>query len=138
MQIANGSDEHALVLEDDAVIIDHMILRTQIENLPYDIDIGYLHSGCGFTLENYYGIVPRRGEIWVKTPKRLSRTMCTYILSRSAAKRILEIVFPISWAIDHEINYLQNILNLNVYWTTEHGLAEGSSDSSNTYKSLCR
>jgi GR25 family glycosyltransferase involved in LPS biosynthesis len=82
--------------------------------------------------------VPQRGELWVKTPMRLSRTMCTYVLSRSAAKRILEIVFPISWAIDYEINYLQNILHLNVYWTTEHGLSEGSADGSDTYKSLVR
>jgi GR25 family glycosyltransferase involved in LPS biosynthesis len=137
-QIAEGEHEHALVLEDDAVITNQQVLRNQIENLPTDIDIGYLHAGCGFTLEKYYGIIPRRGELWVKTPERLSRTMCTYILSRSAAKRILEIVFPISWAIDHEINYLQNILHLNVYWTNEHGLSEGSSDSSNTYKSLFR
>ena len=137
-QIADGDHEYALVLEDDAVITNQQILRSQLENLPSDIDIGYLHAGCGYTLEKYYGIIPHRDEIWVKTPRRLSRTMCTYVLSRSAAKRILEIVFPISWAIDHEINYLQNILHLNVYWTTEHGLAEGSADGSNAYKSLVR
>lgn len=136
--IANGDDNFALVLEDDAVVTHPRVLGSQLKNLPSDIDIGYLHSGCGFTVENFYGISPRPDEIWVKTPGRLSRTMCSYVLSRTAAKRMLDIVFPVSWAVDHEVNFIQNVLQLNVYWTTEHGLAEGSANGSNKYRSLVR
>jgi GR25 family glycosyltransferase involved in LPS biosynthesis len=133
--IAEGNDEYGLILEDDTVLLENSyeILKKQLENIPTDLDIGYLHSGCNYTVQNYYGITPEPDDIWIKTPKRLSRTMCTYILSKNAAQRLMKVVFPISFNIDHEINFLQSVLNFNVYWTVEHALAEGS--LINTYKS---
>lgn len=136
--IASGDDEFALVIEDDAVITDNQLLRKQLANIPADLDIGYLHAGCGYTLENYYGIKPTQDAEWMKTPERQSRTMCSYVLSRTAARRILEMVFPISWAIDHEINYIQNALGLNVYWSTKHAIVEGSAEGAMKYRSLVR
>jgi len=134
--IAEGNEEYGLILEDDTVLLENSyeILKKQLENIPKDLDIGYLHSGCNFTVQNYYGITPEPDDIWIKTPKRLSRTMCTYILSKNAAQRLIKVVYPISFNIDHEINFLQSVLNFNVYWTVEHAFAEGS--LINTYKSF--
>lgn len=139
-KVASGNSKYALILEDDAYITDDQILFAQLQNIPIDLDIGYLHAGCGFTLQNYYGIVitPENSCEWVKTPKRRSRTMCTYLLTKDVAQCILDVVFPITWAIDHEINYIQNLLNLNVYWTVNHGIIEGSTPDANKYKSVVR
>lgn len=137
-RIADGPHEYGLILEDDTVLLENAfdILKQQIDNIPKDLDIGYLHSGCNYTVQNYYGITPEPTAIWVKTPKRLSRTMCTYILSKKSAQRLLEVVFPITCNIDHEINFLQSVLNFNVYWTVDHAFAEGSSND--VYKSFFR
>ena len=115
-------------MEYDTVLLDNAyeILKKQIDNIPEDLDIGFLHSGCNYTVTNYYGIIPEPGAIWVKTPKRLTRSMCTYLLSKNAAQRLLKVVFPITCIVDHEMNFLQSVLNFNVYWTVEHALGEGS------------
>lgn len=136
--IADGENDYGLILEDDTVLLNdaYNILKKQMDNIPKDLDIGYLHSGCGYTVQNYYGITPEEGAIWVKTPKRLSRSMCTYILSKKAAKRLLEVLFPITCIVDHEINYLQSVLNFNVYWTVDHAFGEGS--ILNNYSSLVK
>lgn len=136
--IAEGQHKYGLILEDDAFVRDREIFFRQMETIPDDLDVGYMHAGCGFTLESYYGITPKEGEEWVFTPERLSRTSCTYLLSRSAAQKLIESVFPVSWVVDHEVNYLQRRLRLNVYWTSRHGLVEGSVTGDNNYKSFFR
>lgn len=127
-RIAEGKEDYGLIMEDDTVLLDNAyeILKKQIDNIPEDLDIGFLHSGCNYTVTNYYGITPEPGTIWVKTPKRLTRSMCTYLLTKNAAQRLLKVVFPITCIVDHEMNFLQSVLNFNVYWTVEHALGEGS------------
>lgn len=137
-RIAEGKDEYGLILEDDTVLLENAyeILKKQIDNIPEDLDVGYLHMGCGYTLQNYYNITPEPDAIWVKTPQRLTRTACTYLLSKQAAQKMMKVVFPISFPVDHELNFLQSVLNLNIYWTAEHALGEGS--AINSYDSYFR
>lgn len=136
--IANGEHDYGLILEDDAVITERSLLHNQLNNIPDNLDIGYMHAGCGYTVQTYYGMTPDDSELWVSTPMRLSRTMCSYLLSRECARKLLRVVFPVSWPIDHEINYLQNALFLNVYWTNHHAIQEGSATGANCYTSLVR
>ena len=137
-RIAEGKENYGLILEDDTVLLDNAyeILKKQIDNIPKDLDVGYLHMGCGYTLENYFNIIPKTGAVWMKTPHRLGRTACTYLLSKQAAQKMMKVVFPISFPVDHELNFLQSVLKLNVYWTVEHALGEGS--ALNSYDSYFR
>ena len=137
-RIANGESKHAIVLEDDAVLTDDAknILERQMRSIPNDLEIGYLHPGPGggYTVEKYLGVKPEPNASWVKVPKRVTRSQCSYILSQSGAKRLLQHIFPISWIIDHELNFTQSFYDFKVYWTVEHAFLEGSFNGD--YKSL--
>jgi len=138
LKIANGKDDHAIILEDDAVLTENAvdILDRQARSIPEDLEIGYLHPGPGggYTLEKYLKINPPPGANWVKIPKRVTRSQCSYILSKHGANRLLQHIFPISWIIDHELNFIQSYYDFKVYWTVEHAFLEGSAHGN--YKSF--
>ena len=127
-KIAESKEKYCLVLEDDARVLDNFKNKWDqlLSQIPEDLDIAYLHEGCGLTVENVIGIHPESNQIFYKCPKQWSRTCCTYIISKNFAIKLLEDLYPILMPVDHELNYLQRKLNANVYWTSPALFVEGS------------
>lgn len=127
-KIANGEEEWALVLEDDARVDTNYIKlwNKLIETIPADMDIAYLHDGCGFTVEGKLGIKTTPGKFWYPCAVKESRTCCSYMISRQTCQTYLSALYPIVLGVDHELNYLQKKYQSNVYWTSPCIFNEGS------------
>jgi hypothetical protein len=136
-RISKSDEKYCLVLEDDAVICDDFISNWNKlkSNIPHDLDIAYLHEGCGFTVHNRLFIETTEDQIWYECWIKESRTCCSYIISKDFCNKILQDLYPIVLAVDHELNYIQKKLNANVYWTYPALFKEGSG---NIYKSSIR
>jgi GR25 family glycosyltransferase involved in LPS biosynthesis len=136
-KILISEDKYSLVLEDDAIICEDFIENwNRIKNsIPDDLDIAYLHEGCGFTVQNRLGIKPTKESIFYYCWLKESRTCCSYIISKEFCNKILTDLYPIVLGVDHELNYIQKKLNANVYWTSPALFKEGSG---NIYKSSIR
>lgn len=136
-KIVDSKEEYALVLEDDARILDDFQTNWQIllETFPLNLDIAYLHEGCGMTVEKNIGIKPEVNKILYECHRRESRTCCSYIVSKKFCERILSDLYPIALGVDHELNYIQKKHNANVYWASPPLFSEGSTYE---YKSSIR
>jgi hypothetical protein len=136
-RISKSNDKYYLVLEDDAIICENFILNWEklISNTPDNLDIAYLHEGCGFTVQNRLFIETNENQIWYDCWLKESRTCCSYIISKDFCNKILQDLYPIVLGVDHELNYIQKKLNANVYWTYPALFKEGSG---NIYKSSIR
>jgi GR25 family glycosyltransferase involved in LPS biosynthesis len=127
-KILNGDEEYSLVLEDDAIFVDNYTQHWDeaMNTFPADLDIAYLHEGCGFTIENKLGLERNADKIWYTCNIKETRTCCSYIISKKFCKKLLDNLYPIVLGVDHELNYLQQKLNANVYWTAPAIFYEGS------------
>jgi len=136
-KISVSDNEYSLVLEDDAILCDDFISNwNKIKiNIPQNLDIAYLHDGCGFTVQNRLNIEPTDESIFYDCWLKESRTCCSYIISKDFCNKILKDLYPIVLGVDHELNYIQKKLNANVYWTSPCLFKEGSGD---IYKSSIR
>ena len=136
-KISISNEKYCLVLEDDAIICENFISNWNklISNIPNNLEIAYLHEGCGFTVQNKLFIETNENQIWYECLLKESRTCCSYIISKNFCNKILQNLYPIVLGVDHEINYIQKKLNSNVYWTYPALFKEGSS---NIYKSSIR
>jgi hypothetical protein len=119
----NNSDYH-LILEDDAVLSDNFKqkLFNTIENLPNDWDVVYVSSGC----ENRPVIRSLDGSNFAKIETKTSWTANGYLVKKETAKKFIDNIRPMILPIDFELNFLQNYLNMNVYWLVEPIVFEGS------------
>lgn len=116
--------EYHLVLEDDAILSSNFkekLLNT-IDNLPADWDIVYVSSGC----ENRPKITSIDGSNFAKIETKNSWTANGYLIKKETAKKFIDNIRPIIMPIDFELNYLQNSLNMNVYWLVDSIVYEGS------------
>jgi hypothetical protein len=136
-KISKSKEDYSLVLEDDAIICDDFLTNWNklILDFPKNLDIGYLHEGCGFTVKNKLFVETNKSKIWYDCWLKESRTCCSYIISKNFCNKILSDLEPITLPVDHELNYIQKKLNANVYWTSPVLFKEGSV---NTYKSSIR
>jgi GR25 family glycosyltransferase involved in LPS biosynthesis len=136
-KISMSNENYCLVLEDDAIICDNFILNWNklLSSIPKDLEIAYLHEGCGFTVQNKLFIETNENQIWYECFLKESRTCCSYIISKDFCNKILQDLYPIVLGVDHELNYIQKKLNANVYWTYPALFREGSVD---VYKSSIR
>lgn len=127
-KIIENKEEYGLVLENDAVLLENFKQKwVRLEStIPKDLDIAYLHHGCGFTVENKQGLKIENDKIWYYCPIKESRTCCSYLIARSFCEKLLNNLYPIVLGVDHELNYLQKKLNANVYWVEPPLFAEGS------------
>jgi GR25 family glycosyltransferase involved in LPS biosynthesis len=135
-KILESGDDYALVLEDDALLSDdfQVLWEKLINEMPDHFDIMYLHEGCGFSIINKLNITPT-DKIWYDCHLKESRTCCSYLISKSFCKKLLENIYPIFLGVDFELNYLQKKLNSSVYWSYPVLFSEGSSS---TYSSSHR
>jgi GR25 family glycosyltransferase involved in LPS biosynthesis len=108
-------------LEDDAILLDNFYnnLNSYLTALPDDIDMAFLHDGCGFHAKNI-----KDNQIWYR--EKYSRTCCSYLITKDACEKISKTIIPMSTGIDHELNKQIDIHNLNVYWCEPVIIREGS------------
>jgi GR25 family glycosyltransferase involved in LPS biosynthesis len=128
----NDADYH-LVLEDDAVLCSNFKerLNNTIETLPTDWDIVYVSSGC----QNRPNIQSTDGTNFAKIDTRNSWTANGYLIKKETAKKFIDNIRPMILPIDFELNFLQNLLKMNVYWLIDCIVYEGSNPvSGENYK----
>jgi Glycosyltransferase family 25 (LPS biosynthesis protein) len=124
-QIASSDFEYAVVAEDDIIFVPQSLkyLVHLLQKLPRDAEYVDIAGGAGF--------MPRAGNKCVNDyffeifpPK--ARTCCAYILSRSFARRVIEINPPICLPIDITLNWAFTKLNTRVHWVQPTVFGHGS------------
>lgn len=122
---------HFIVLEDDAVIPQNFKQELQhvINNLPPDWDIVHFSSGCGGRQQ----FTDHNGTNLVFKQDRTSWTANGYLLNQNTAQKLVEHIYPICLPIDFELNFIQNYLQMNVYWTVTPLVYEGSNPAAGSY-----
>lgn len=118
----NTNYEHVLILEDDVCFNDDFLNKLNFfeQNIPTDYDICYIGSGCNLQL-------PYETEkLFGKHPLRQSKCSDSYIINRNTLKKIVETILPFYSAIDWDLNYIQQLHEMNVYWSTNPLTFQGS------------
>ena len=117
---SENSSGPSLVLEDDAILSDNFkevvnhVLRDNVW------DVVFLGSGCNLR---------KSGNGLIRVPHPASKCTDSYILTHSAAKKILSTLsFPIDLAIDWELNYQMMQHDLKVFWLEPPIVRQGSQD----------
>ncbi len=120
--INNTTFENILILEDDVRLQDNSkhLLQQFLQALPDDYDTCYIGSGCNLQLPY------TTNKILDKHPLHHSKCSDSYIISRKAIEKVVKTALPFFGAIDWELNYLQALNKLNVYWTTVPAVYQGS------------
>jgi len=119
-----------LILEDDVCFKDQFFNDFKLlqENIPDDYDVCYIGSCCDLQ-------PPSPSEsVFERHPTHQSRCSDSYILNRNSIKKIIDNMLPFFTAIDWDLNYVQQLLNMNVYWATNPQIYQGSQQGN--YKSL--
>ena len=116
-----------LILEDDVIFPPDALVNMDkyMDVLPDDLDIGVLHDGCGQHYETSFH-TKTGSALWHLTPRPLMRTCCSYIITESAARKLLSTIVPFHLPIDWEMNYQNALHKLRVYWAEPTILSEGS------------
>jgi GR25 family glycosyltransferase involved in LPS biosynthesis len=130
-QIANFY-EHALILEDDAILSDDFSsrLKMYVEQIPIDYDMVFLGDGCKFHIQS--DLLNPEKFIYKKEAVKECATRCTdsYIISNKCAKTLIGYfsnhVSKIIWPIDFWLNDAARDNNLNVYWAEPTIVTQGS------------
>ena len=124
-KIAESSEDFALVLEDDVVFGANFKqeLDSAIKNTPEQWDFIFMGSGCGLRVE------PNKiKEGKISYLKRHPAGKCTdsFLIKKSAAKKILSTLFPFVLPIDFELNYHMMKHDMKVYWIEPPFVFQGS------------
>ncbi len=111
----------ALILEDDAILAPNFSekLNEYLNKRPNDFEAGFLNDGCGFHAKN---VTP--DKVWYL--EMASRTCCSYVITQSACKKLVENMIPFETVIDHELNNQFLKLDIKAYWAEPTIVTDGS------------
>ena len=126
-----SNDDYSIVLEDDAILVKNFkerILKL-ISVLPPDWDIVHFSKGC----EGRPQIQCNDNTNLVKMESRNSWTASGYLIKKNTARLLHKNMLPIALPIDFELNYIQNLLKMNVYWAADPLVYEGSNPAAGEY-----
>jgi GR25 family glycosyltransferase involved in LPS biosynthesis len=122
-KIANGNDDAALIIEDDAILDDNFVnkFNTYYAETPSEYDMIFLGSGCNLRSNN---IQPNIHSYKRHHPA----TRCTVatIVKKKTCQDILKTMKPFHLVIDWELNYQLYLHNHNVYWWEDPLVNQGS------------
>lgn len=121
-EILKQNIETALVLEDDVCFKDGFFdhIHEYINKIPHDFDIAYLGHGCSLDLPY------QTDDLFGLHPRKQSRCSDSYIFNRKTLEIVIDSFLPFFGAIDWELNYIQALHNLKVYWCTKPLIVQGS------------
>ncbi len=124
-QIADQSDDYALIAEDDIVLDNNSAIRLSkvLDALPVDADYIDIAGGCD--------LFPRAGnkmvnEFFFRMEPPRDRTACCAVISKLFAQRLSRLDMPICLPIDWSLTYAFNKLNAAVYWVEPAVFGHGS------------
>ena len=131
-KIISGNDEYALVLEDDAMLVDDFKNKldevvVQLNNMEWDI--AYL---------DYLGAKPPKVDKLTLFPSRNNYDYfgtCAYIIKKSAWTKIIKTDDKFTLPIDEEYKYRINLLGLKTVWAVPPLVKQSSLDESNNTNS---
>jgi GR25 family glycosyltransferase involved in LPS biosynthesis len=128
--VAKNGD--ALIIEDDLIIKENFVeyFNFMIESLPDDWDVIMVGTGCEMTAKI------ETGKILYKMPHPATRCLDSYLISQSAAQKIISTIKPFQLVSDWEVAYHMYLHNLNVYWLEPSPCFQGSEKG--VYKSTLR
>jgi GR25 family glycosyltransferase involved in LPS biosynthesis len=123
--IATGTAESCLILEDDVVFAENFTeqFNKSLKNTPEDWDMICIGSGCNLRISSDR-LIP--GQIAYKKQHPASKCTDSYIITKKAAEKICKTIVPFNFPIDWELNYQLWHHNMNVYWWEPPVTKQGS------------
>lgn len=114
-----------LFLEDDIILCDNFYQNLNIvcENIPSDLDVLFIGGGFNHT------VAPTKlqnGNFILKDNPS-TNCLCSYLITKNAAIKLLNVIKPFTLPIDFEANYWFDKLKFNVYHHIPYIAKEGSS-----------
>lgn len=130
----NSEEPLALFLEDDIVLFDNFLdnLYDVSSYAPKTMDALFIGGGFHHTIAKTKRVY---GNYHLKD-NPATNCLCSYILTRQCAEKILRNIKPFTVPIDFELNYWFDKLNLNVFHHLPYIAIEGT--SLGRYKSVQR
>ena len=124
-KIAAGSDDHALILEDDCLFVSNFVdaYEDYITKTPEDWDVIHVGDGYGMKPVNYQSC---HSQIAYKMNHPASRCAEAILVKRDAAKKIASTMQPFCMAADWELAWQYYTHSLNVYWWQPPLITQGS------------
>lgn len=113
------SFNNVLILEDDVRFEENFLIECE-NNIPNDYDICYIGSGCDLKLPY------QTKDFFGKHPQFFSKCSDSYIINRQTIKKIIDDILPFFTTIDWDLNYIQMLHQMNVYWATSPKIHQGS------------
>jgi GR25 family glycosyltransferase involved in LPS biosynthesis len=123
--IVENGIKSSLILEDDAILEDDFVnkFNFNLSRTPRDWDFIFIGSGCNLRIPREQ-IEP--GKIAYRKSHPASKCTDSYLVSLSAAKKVLETIKPFSFPIDFELNYQMCLHDMSVYWWEPPITVQGS------------
>jgi hypothetical protein len=120
--LQSTNDQWVRILEDDVIFDEPLqkIIDYYEPIIPDNCDICYIGSGCQLS------ITSTTNTPIIENTQKHSRCSDSYIVKRTALEKIVKTALPFYGAIDWELNYLQMLNDLTVYWATEPKIRQGS------------
>jgi len=118
----NTNYQNVLILEDDVQFPPHFssVLEHILKVLPPDYDVCYIGNGCNLQLPYH------TDSIVGLHPQFHSRCTDSYIITKSSAEKFTKTILPFFGAADWDLNYVQALHDLKVYWSTVPAVLQGS------------
>jgi len=118
---AKSDYENIVILQDDIIFDENFPgFDAYLNELPEDYDILYLSGVCNTILQYH------TEKILDIQPLRISNGGGAYMVSKKAAKIIDKNSLPLYCNWDWELNCMQMFFEMNVYWSTNILLHDGS------------
>jgi len=135
--------DNAIILEDDVIINDDFlnkinIFKKEMGNQFKKYDLGFF--GTSFSMNilddaNLSESIKVDTNTYIKIPGK-TRCVDGYLITKDAAKKILDNIKEIVLPFDFELNYFLKKLNMNIYWYDPGFISQGS--QTGQYKSSIR
>ena len=123
--VADGEEEFGLVLEDDVLFCEgfRALFDFNISHTPPDWDFIFMGSACNLRIPAH-----ERQEGQVAYIKSHPASKCTdsFLVKKSAARKILKTFFPFVFPADFELNFQMFAHDLRVYWWEPPLIRQGS------------
>jgi len=124
--------EIALFLEDDIILARDFetLLMSTCSSIPSDLDVLFIGGGFSHTLSKTIG---QEGDsFWLNFQRfqlkdnPATNCLCSYLLTRKAAEKLLDHIKPFTLPIDFEANYWFDKLNFKTYHFLPYIAIEGT------------
>jgi len=128
--IRDHGEPWALVLEDDVLLAPDFGGRFDeyFADAPDDFDFIFLGSGCNLRISD-----PSPDRRFYPKEPPVAKCTDSYLLTRTAAQRLLTSIVPVTLPIDFELSYQMQLHGMKVYWLEPPLITQGSQNG--TYES---